>query len=357
MLTFFLYLLGSFLLALVICWLIVAQADKHLHLTGDHLSGPQKFHEKPVPRIGGVAIVSGLIMAAFWPSDSAQLIKIFLLAALPVFLAGLIEDVTKSVAPLFRLAAALLTGGLFVLTSDTIIPSLGWQALDIFLEPRWLAVLLTVIAIAALANAINIIDGLNGLSIGSVIIAGAGIGWLTFAAGDVALSNTALFFLVCVLGAGLYNFPAGRIFVGDGGAYLMGAVLAMLLIMMPARNPDISPVASALLVAYPLWELLRSVIRRTLAFKQSALQPDAKHLHSLIFSDIQARKAAKPDRLRVLAPNPAAGLRVLLLPLFGTGWTLFFADQRWMLLFGIGLVIALFELIYRRSREKQLTAK
>lgn len=355
MLASFLYLMGSFLLSVVICWLLVAQADRHLHLTGDRIEGPQKFHEKPVPRIGGVAIVSGLIMGAFWPIESAALIKLFLLAALPVFLAGLIEDVTKSVAPLLRLAAAMVTGGLFVLNADTVILSLGWPVLDLFLESRWLAMAVTVIAIAALANAINIIDGLNGLSMGNVMIAAAGIAWLATAAGDAALGRAALFLLVCVLGVGLYNFPAGRIFVGDGGAYLMGAVLAMLLIMLPARNPEISPVASALLVAYPLWELLRSAVRRTLASQQSALEPDAKHLHSLIFSDIQARTAAKPDRLRMLAPNPAAGLRVLLLPLLGGIWTIIFSHDRWLLLIGVVVTILLFEVIYRRSRKQQFS--
>ena len=94
-----------------------------------------------------------------------------------------------------------------------------------------------------------------------------------------------MIFIASMLGCFVINFPLGRIFIGDGGAYLMGAIVAMLTILLSERNPEISPFASLIIVFYPFYELVRSTVRRKLAGRNT-MAPDKRHLHSLVFAYI-----------------------------------------------------------------------
>jgi hypothetical protein len=126
--------------------------------------------------------------------------------------------------------------------------------IDVFLSLPFAAFLLTALVIAGFVNAINIIDGFHGLASGSVIAFLAGIAGLAWLAQD------AMVFRWCLLGAGatlgflVWNWPWGRIFLGDGGAYLLGFWVVFLGLMIPHRTPEISPMAPVLVGIYPVVE-------------------------------------------------------------------------------------------------------
>jgi UDP-N-acetylmuramyl pentapeptide phosphotransferase/UDP-N-acetylglucosamine-1-phosphate transferase len=95
--------------------------------------------------------------------------------------------------------------------------------------------------------------------------------------------------LVCIasiLGFIVFNFPLGKIFLGDGGAYSLGFLLAVVTIMVVKRHPTISPWYALVTLIYPVWEVIFSFSRRTLIHKLSPLHPDSKHVHQLIFRNI-----------------------------------------------------------------------
>lgn len=301
---FGLYLWGG-VVSFLLCAGIAVTQKWHGHLTLDSHAGVQKFHVTPTPRVGGVGIYAGLVAA--WLSANgplAQLIGQLLMAALPAFLVGLLEDVTKRVGVRERLLATMLSGVIACYLSGVSITKVGIWGMDELLAWLPFSVLFTVFAVAGVANAVNIIDGFNGLAAGTVIIALVAMGMIAFDAGDQVLAEFCFVVAVVTLGFMLINFPFGKIFMGDGGAYFLGFLLAWVAVLLPARNPSVSAWASLLACAYPVLEVLFSVARRRYR-AHSPGHPDRLHLHSLIKSRLIRKKLAHwPASLRNSAVSP-----------------------------------------------------
>ena len=122
----------------------------------------------PTLRIGGLGlIITMFVQALFLPDEASQLLLIILVAVLPVFLSGFAEDVTNSVSPRVRLLTSLLTGVGFCGLTGVWVTDVELSAANYVLSISGVGIIFTVLAIASLSNAFNIIDGLNGLSIGT----------------------------------------------------------------------------------------------------------------------------------------------------------------------------------------------
>ena len=130
--------------------------------------GPQKIHTDPTPRIGGLGLIIAMfVQALFLPDEVSHLVLLILLAVLPVFLAGFAEDVTNAISPRFRLLASFIAGVGFCGLTGVWVTDVELSAANYFLSISAVGIGFTVLAVAALSNAFNIIDGLNGLSIGT----------------------------------------------------------------------------------------------------------------------------------------------------------------------------------------------
>jgi UDP-N-acetylmuramyl pentapeptide phosphotransferase/UDP-N-acetylglucosamine-1-phosphate transferase len=164
---------------------------------------------------------------------------------------------------------------------------LGWTPI---------AALFTIFAIGGIANAINIIDGFHGLASGTATIALLALAGIAALVGDTPLVLAAVILAAAVTGFWLVNFPWGKLFLGDGGAYFAGFALAWLAVLLPMRNAEVSPWASFLVCAYPVIEVLYSIVRRGLR-RESPGNPDRHHLHSLV-----ATKLVQPN-LQKLHPT------------------------------------------------------
>jgi UDP-N-acetylmuramyl pentapeptide phosphotransferase/UDP-N-acetylglucosamine-1-phosphate transferase len=143
------------------------------------------------------------------------------------------------------------------------------------------SVLFTAFTVGGIANAINIIDGFNGLSGGTVIIILGGFAWTFLSVGDTEMAQVCILLGAAVLGFLLVNWPMGKIFLGDGGAYFVGFCIAWIAVLMLARHPDLSAWLPLLLCAYPVLEVVFSMWRRWRR-GLSAGEPDRLHLHSLV---------------------------------------------------------------------------
>lgn len=275
--------LASFL----ICGLILATRRWHGRFTVDGSHGVQKFHTNPTPRIGGLGLMVGILVGWWVQKESPTLILadhvlgLTLFASLPAFVFGLAEDVTKRVSVRNRLLATMASGALAFALTGYGINRLDVWGLDTLLAWTPFCLIFTAFAAAGVANAYNIIDGFNGLTSAAMIVALAAMGTIAYRVGDSELIHFSLIYSGAILGFMAWNYPLGRLFLGDGGAYAMGFLIAWMAVMLPARNPDVSPWASLMACGYPVMETIYSMLRRKLQ-RHNPGEPDALHLHSLV---------------------------------------------------------------------------
>ncbi|MDN3920941.1 MraY family glycosyltransferase [Roseateles violae] len=283
-----LYLLIPFAVATIVTLFVVRSSTTHGYLSADHdLSGPQKFHARPVPRIGGVGIFAGLAACAavmlVLGHLEARLGLLLLLCGLPAFAAGLIEDFTKKVSPGKRLLATAVSAALGAWLMGALITRTDIPGVDWLVATTVGATIATVFAVAGVANSVNIIDGFNGLSSMCVSLMLLAFAYVAQQVGDVELALWALAGVGAILGFFVWNFPAGLIFLGDGGAYFMGFFLAEIGVLLIARHPQVSPLFALMVCIYPVFETLFSIYRRRILRDAPPGEPDGIHLHSLIY--------------------------------------------------------------------------
>ncbi len=330
-----------------IALVLVLTRDWHGHLTLDSHDGVQKLHVAPTPRIGGLAVVGGLVAGGLaLPAATQSLWWLICLAALPAFLSGLAEDVTKRVGVRSRLLATIFSGVLLCLLTGQAISRADLPLLDTVVAYWPAAVVLTAFAIGGIANALNIIDGVHGLASGTAIIIMAGFALIAFRIGDVAMLGICLVSIGATCGFFLLNFPGGRIFFGDAGAYTAGFLLAAVGVLLPARNPELSPSVGLLALSYPVIETMVSIHRRTVRSGIHPGQPDRLHLHSLVYRSLSRRLAQGMGRPEWR--NPATALVVWVLPLLSILLAVLAAHSTFLVWVGIGVVLLVYILIYRR---------
>lgn len=270
--------------------LIVFTERWHGRHTHDSMDGVQKFHTAPTPRIGGLAVYLGLVAAwVVLPEGNSELLGLMLLSALPAFLAGFLEDITKQVGVRDRLLATMLSGVVACFLTGYSLERVAVPGLDLLLGWLPFSILFTALAVGGLSNAVNIIDGFNGLAGTALMVCFGVLGAIAWHAGDPELMALCILLALAMAGFLIVNFPYGRIFLGDGGAYCMGFMLAWVVVMLPVRNPSVSPWAPVVVCAYPVIEILFSVLRKHRRSGHHPGQPDKVHFHMLVYQRMSRR--------------------------------------------------------------------
>jgi UDP-N-acetylmuramyl pentapeptide phosphotransferase/UDP-N-acetylglucosamine-1-phosphate transferase len=345
-----------FVVTAVASLLLIATKSWHGHFSFDGTDGVQKHHEEPTPRIGGVGISLGLAAAWFTASTEVRVVMgPMLLAGIPAFLFGVIEDVTKEVGVLARLLATMFSGVLAWYLTGVAMQNTGLPPLDWILSFLPIAVLFTAFAVGGVANAVNIIDGFNGLASGSVAIMLCAMGLIALNVGDREMATVSFIVATCALGFGAVNWPFGKIFLGDGGAYLLGFILAWVAVLIPMRNPQVNAWATILVCTYPVLEVGFSVWRRHQREGHHPGQPDKAHLHHFLHRRLTRRLfPSQSISLQNGLTSPFCWLYCLL----PAGWGVVFAHNTLMLIAGFFLAIGTYSIIYfRLTRFRWLWAK
>lgn len=288
-------------------WLIVVSAIAGVALTPlvirfrslghDRVGGVQTLHVMPTSRLGGVMLaVTFLAVAALARFAGASALAAALpltLAALPVVLVGACEDITLRIRPRYRLLAAVASAALASFIAGSVVPRVDVVAVDRLLAYSWVALPVTWFMVAGACNAMNLIDGANGLAVGTALIMFAGIALMAAGSGDAATLAPALA-MIAVLAAFLcWNYPRARVFLGDAGAYFVGFMYAELAIQLVVRNDQVSAWYVIVLAGYPIVDTLFAMYRRAVLQGRPLMAPDAMHLHSLLF-----RRVAIPAERR-----------------------------------------------------------
>ncbi len=325
---------------------IIATVDWHGHLSLDSSYGVQKIHTEATPRIGGVAIVAGLGMA-WWlsGSETARILAPMLLAGSIAFGFGLVEDITKRIGVRARLLATLASGVIVCLMTDTAMQNTGVPPLDWALEFMPLAIAFTAFAIGGVANATNIIDGFNGLATGAISLMFVTIGALATSLNDAAFANVCFALAACSLGFFAINWPLGKIFLGDGGAYLLGFCLAWMAVLLPMRHDEVNAWTTLLICSGPVLEVMFSVLRRRAREGHHPGQPDKLHMHHMVHRRIVCQLW---PNLSAPIKNGLTGLLCLVPVALTCAWAIVFATHTLALVAGTVLFALLYSLVYFR---------
>jgi len=245
----------------------------------------RKEHSNPIPTLGGIAIVAGTMLALTLWETSFSTTGLYVMAAiLLLFIMGIIDDLRDLKANVkllieLAIAAMIAYGGLRITSLHGLF---GINELPIILQ-----YVFTIIAIAGVTNAFNLIDGIDGLAGGLSLISLVTAGALLMISGDHFFALIAFAMAGGVAGFLLFNYYPAKIFMGDTGSLVIGFVLAVLAIrfMQVNINPigEISniPVIALSLVLIPVFDTLRVFTFRILNGK-SPFNPDKRHLHHLL---------------------------------------------------------------------------
>ena len=304
-----------FVASLALSIFLVVTQNIHGTWTNDPETGIQKIHQSPTSRIGGLSLIVSLALVYFFKfTDFPNIFSYILISSLPIVFAGLLEDLTKKINPFYRFISAIFSSILFINLTGYYLNPFSIFGVDYLISNYLISILFTVFCIVGVTNSINIIDGFNGLASGSIIIMMSAFSYIAWYQGDNLMLALTTIFIASNLGFLFLNFPYGKIFLGDGGAYFSGFYLAITAILFSERNIEISPWVSFLICSYPIIETLVSIYRKTLRKGHHFSKPDRLHLHMLVYRDLARNLSRKlsSDNLR----NPTTTIIMLAFPSF-----------------------------------------
>lgn len=246
---------------------------------------PQNIHSGIIPRIGGLPIficytlaIITLIENKFYEGN------IILITSSIIFFIGFVEDLIQKVKHFIRLIVILLTSfSYFFLIQDTL-PKIDIFFIDMLFEKYpYLKILFFSIGLSGFINGSNMTDGANGLFAISNIFIGISILILSSTLKLNLVNKEIIFLIIFLILFLLFNYPLGKIFIGDGGAYYISFILGIFLIIIFSNYENINSWLAITIIIYPMLELFFSIIRK-LSIGLSPLKADKKHLHLIIFS-------------------------------------------------------------------------
>jgi UDP-GlcNAc:undecaprenyl-phosphate/decaprenyl-phosphate GlcNAc-1-phosphate transferase len=344
-------LIIGFIASFITTLLIIRYKHLHSQLTGDHdISGPQKMHLIAVPRIGGISIGFSIFLTLLIRSLTEKNFSIglmLLISSIPVFAIGLTEDITKAIGVKIRLLFIAFGAALAVHLTGGQVINLDIPILDHLFRIYGFGFLFTVFAITGLSNAYNIIDGFNGLSSMVGIITLLGLGYISYKVGDMSLMYLNFSMIAAILGFFLWNYPRGLIFLGDGGAYLIGFWIALLSILIVNRHKEISPWFAVLINAYPILETLFTIYRRRIYQGKNAGLADGIHFHTLIYRRILKVKLNGSLAEQYLS-NSRTSPYLWLLSSFGIIPAILFYESTPMLVLSAAIFISFYLWLYKK---------
>jgi len=242
----------------------------------------QKFVEKKnIPLTGGIVIILSSLFIINFKFQIFYFIFIF------IFIIGLLSDIKYLKSAKKRFLLQILTIFLFVVYYDLSISNVRVFFIDFFLEYKFFSYIFVSFCLLIVVNGSNFIDGLNGLILGyysTIIIV---ILHLGLAENFYNLESILINYLIVLIYLLIFNFM-NKLYLGDSGSYFLGLISGVLLIILYNNVKNISPFFIVLLLWYPCFENLFSILRKY-KFSSSPLKADNKHFHQLLFNYLKKR--------------------------------------------------------------------
>lgn len=246
----------------------------------------RKVHTRIMPRLGGLAIflsfvITFFLVLPFLPESfsvrEVNFVKAFLVGGTMTILLGAFDDRFDLPAKLKFLVqiatACVVVFGFDVRLEFANIPFHTYASVE-----SWIAIPFTILWIVGVTNAINLIDGLDGLAAGVSAIAIGTITVMAFLMGNVVVALLCLLLLGSIIGFLYFNFHPAKIFMGDSGALFLGFSLALLSLLGFKQVAIVSFLTPLILIGVPLSDTLFAIVRRWMQ-KKPIFSPDKGHLH------------------------------------------------------------------------------
>ena len=302
----------------------------------------QRIHLNETPRLGGFIFILALasFVAFSNTNESIQLLKVVLICLIPIIFMGIKEDLFHNVEPAIRLLALLFVGWLFraqftgPLPILTDIPFVG----KLVLLQGGISIFY-ILSMVAVANGMNLIDGVNGLCGAVALSIISALLFLSYKTADITMVSLIFSLILLIVPFMLMNYPYGRIFLGDLGAYSLGLIVSMLTIILFGRHPEISPWGAVLILIYPTTEVVFSLLRRMVK-GVSIYHADTAHLHLKLFHFFRPQPHYKKIANALVTPA-LSGL--WLFPLLAITWVYQKPLFIWIAVF---LFVMLYSLLY-----------
>jgi UDP-N-acetylmuramyl pentapeptide phosphotransferase/UDP-N-acetylglucosamine-1-phosphate transferase len=257
----------------------------------------QKFANTKIPLVGGYYLIIPVIFLFY------NNYLIFSLVFFLIFLLGACSDLNILSSPKKRFFIQFIIILLFIFTNKIeVIPSRINYIDELFLNTYW-SYLFSVFCLMILINGSNFIDGLNGLLLGYLFIILLVLHKLNLHS-FINISNEQIYFLIYIFFIVLIFNILNQLFLGDSGAYFLSFFVGFILIEIYNANLKLSPYFIILLLWYPCFENLFSILRKLLK-KKSVLKPDNYHLHQLIFKSLKNKY-----QLKNLSANIISGIMI-----------------------------------------------
>ncbi|MGH9807228.1 MAG: MraY family glycosyltransferase [Terriglobia bacterium] len=292
-------------------------------------------------------MIGGLVTLDLGTGSASSLFTTLLACAVPAFAGGLAEDVTRRVSVGTRLLLTFVAAGIGFFLLDARITAVDVPGVDSLLGFSACSFAFTLFAVGGFANAMNIVDGFNGLAGAIALIYVAAIAYVAHAVGDGQLALACLLLGAAMAGFLIFNYPRGLVFLGDGGAYAIGFMIAELAVLLVQRNSSVSPWFALTLFVYPAWETFFSIYRKKVVRRMSPGQPDGLHLHMLVHKRL-VRRAVRKWPHRVFWENALTSPFLWALALLGVVPAVLFWDTTWALELSAGVFVIFYCLLYRR---------
>ena len=263
----------------------------------------RKLHRKPIPNIGGIAIFISFLITVFYLKYFTEInfenFNIIFLASLGVISIGLLDDL-YNLSPLVRLMAQFFIT-IFIWNNGISISNLNFEYLNLGINsikiPNIFSLLLTFFWVSGIVNAINWIDGLNGLASGVVILILIGIAKIAFFKNLIGLFLFSLILIGGSIGFLFHNLRPNNIIMGDNGSNFLGFQLSLLSLYAGSNNKDvfhssdltIFPIIPILLLGFPLLDMVRVILKR-IKNKSTPFLPDRNHFHHILIDNNLSHK-------------------------------------------------------------------
>ena len=247
---------------------------------------PQAFHELPVTRSGGIAVVISLsIFFIIYYLLYSKILYDYILISYSVFLLGFLDDLRINIKPFKRLMAMIFLLFLSIYFLPIKILNIDIPFLTSLMSNHIFSSIFVLLCFLFVINGANLIDGFNGLLAINLIIINIILTYININNQNLEFSILLISQIIILLSFLLFNFPNAKIFLGDSGAYMMGALVGLNTIITNNLNPNISSFFFCTLLFYLFFEVFFSFLRKLIQ-KKSPIYPDNEHLHMLSFYKI-----------------------------------------------------------------------
>jgi len=241
----------------------------------------QKVHEGEVPRLGG--LISYLGLMTYWllchDGVSMPFIKAILLSSVPLLLISVKEDLFHNTSARQRLLGMVITSLLFFNLYPVTYPLIELPLIgELMNQTPALNLIFFIFATVVIMNGNNLIDGANGLMPMTVIMQVLSLFFLAYQLNDFNMQLRLLYLTIPLVIFLIFNYPWGKIFMGDFGAYFYGFMVSVITINFFGEHPELPTWGAVLILFYPAFELLFSIVRKKIN-GQDPTHPDPYHLH------------------------------------------------------------------------------